>query len=129
MQRWRILVKEKKAYLYIFYTALWKCYGYAIELCIAKRKKKFVHFFKQKKVLLNSQTSCCLNLRVRNQATCYEAEALVGNVGRGGVQVVTIFLMPKKKPLTNKAEKEKWSLLVALSGITPVSSVHWGHFV
>lgn len=39
------------------------------------------------------------------------------------------FWCQKKKPLTNKAEKEKWSLLVALSGITPVSSVHWGHFV
>lgn len=33
--------KEKKAYLYIFYTAF---IGYAIELCIAE-KKKFVNFF------------------------------------------------------------------------------------
>lgn len=55
MQRWRILVKkkiknkkEKKAYLYIFYTAF---IGYAIELCIAK---EICTFFKKKKVLLNS---------------------------------------------------------------------------
>lgn len=68
--------------------------------------RKFVHFFKRSFIKL-TQTSCCLNPRVRDQATCYEADTLVGTAGRRTAGCHA-FPMPKKNP-TRRARRREWT--------------------